>query len=165
MTSPYEHRIEALEQRVHRSEREASRWRRASLAAGVALTLTYTLGVARQDQEPAVQELLRVRALEVVDEAGAVLVRAGADDAGNGEVRVASSKGGVAAFLGAGDGGHGAAGVLSDKGTLVGFLGASAKGDGSCWVSWSGGEQVNYVGADPRRNGRVPAEAKSGRRL
>lgn len=119
--SDLEARLSALETHVESLERGARRWRRATMVLGAVLVSTFVLAATALNSET-----IKARKLEIVDEAGKVVMLADTTQ-GAGRLSLWASSGANVARLGANE--HGGDFIMwNAQGRVVGSLYATAQG-------------------------------------
>lgn len=123
-------RQDHLEQRVRGLERRLSRSSRVQ--RGLIALLVLQLGLAAGEQDPVVPDVLRARALHVVDASGTPVVLIASDRDGNGGLAVYDKQSRPLISLEADQRGAGAVNVMDPDrpATAAAFLGVDPHGDG-----------------------------------
>jgi len=109
-------------------------------------------------------DVLEVRELRIVDEAGRAVLVAGVDAEGNGFLELANGGGTPVVFLGSASG-HGALDLVNAGGQRIVFAGANVDGDGGVRTDNADGTRAFYLGDDVRGNARVSEASLPGARV
>ncbi|MDA0747540.1 MAG: hypothetical protein O2954_13550 [bacterium] len=145
------------EQRLTLLERQVRLYR--NLTAGLAIVL---LGiVALGATTPGVSDVIRCKALEIVDVHGNIKIFAGTEEDGDGLFTLSGQNGKELLFLGAGRRGNGQFRMATREGEEYIYLGAGERENGLMVISTKEGRELVYAGAG-EKGGLLMLKNKAG---
>jgi hypothetical protein len=150
--------MKTLEERLCQLESSHRRWRLAAFGLGAGLLCVVAMGAALKRSE----SVLRVRAIEVVNDNGECLVRIGAGKWGVGSIATYNNRGKRATIITCNQRGDGLLEISNNDAKRVLAAGASTRGDGLLETYNSNGKWVCTVGANYRGDGLIRAANKRG---
>lgn len=153
-----EQRVRGLEQRLARSSR---------VQRGLVAVLLLQLGLAAGAEDPVIPDLLRTRALQVVDAEGTPVVLIASDRDGNGGLAVYDRESRPLVSLEADQRGAGAVNVMDPQrpATAAAFLGVDPHGDGLAGVRSARDRGGASFGIGVHGAGEFALYSASGRRV
>ena len=138
-----------LEERVSRLESSSCRWRFVAFGLGAALLCVVAMGAKPKSNDA----VLRVQAIEVVNDQGECLVKIGSGTWGAGTIEMFDGRGKRASILMCNDRGDGLLEISNNNAKRVFAAGASTRGDGLVETYNNHGKLVTISGANYRGDG------------
>ena len=149
-------RFEQLERKTQRLEKRNKRLTVALTMTVVAMCAMVTMAAKYRVEKEGLFEMVATRQINVMNDAGKVVVTLNANDDGNGIIRTRSAKGNDLVDLTSTEGGNGMVRTFQPNGKKLVMLGSTDNGGGVVVLNKTG-EMIAEMKADDYGNGVVGA--------
>jgi hypothetical protein len=151
-----------VEQRMDQLEKRNKRLTIALTMMAVAMCAMVTMAAKYRVEKEGLFEMVATRQINVMNDAGKVVVTLSANDDGNGMIRTRSAKGNDLVDLTSTEGGNGTVRTFQPNGKKLVMLGSTDNGGGVVVLNKTG-EMIAEIKADDYGNGVVWAGNRKGK--